>query len=146
MLTRLRTVIAATLLLLAAGQATATAAETPAAQGSTSHCFFRGYTVTTVEPHYEWVRLGKMDSRRLRGAEVYIQAERGLTAEWLRLEITRHLAAMKTSAMPDCSLDLDHIKVTVNSAGAGFQVTIRTEDDDHGQEVLRRAQSLLTVR
>ncbi|MFO0749998.1 MAG: hypothetical protein U1F43_30660 [Myxococcota bacterium] len=82
------------------------------------------FTVTSVVPHYESLR-SKTNLRRIRGAEIAIQAAPGITVDWLRLQIARYLADMgKTGAMPDCVLDVR---------------------DMRGREVLRRARTLAVV-
>jgi len=79
----------------------------------------------------------------LRGAQIYIQAEPGLTAEWLQLTLERHLAAMKGSAaMPNCALGVGHVRVEVVSAGPGFWVRLIGQDKRTAEEVLRRAKLL----
>ena len=105
-------------------------------------CVFTAYVVTSVTPHYEIDRASKIEVRRMRGAEIYVQAEFGLTAEWLRLQIQRHLAAMKPSSMPDCALDAGTSDVAVESRGAGFLITVRSPDERVANEVLRRARLL----
>jgi predicted GNAT family acetyltransferase len=82
--------------------------------------------------------MGKVPVRRLRGANVFIQAEPGLTAEWLELTLTKHIAAMRSSAMTDCALDIDDVTVQVSSTGAGFAVRIAAHDSDKAKEILRR--------
>lgn len=76
------------------------------------------------------------------GARVFVQAEPGLTAEWLQLSLQRHLAGMSGS-MADCPLDAKDIQVKVVSAGAGFSVQITGKSAAQGQEILRRAQLLV---
>ena len=82
--------------------------------------------------------------QRLRGASIFVQAEPGLTGEWLQLKLQRQLAAMRGSAsMPDCVFDLDKVRVRVESGGTGFWVRIIAADTQTGQEVLRRAELLV---
>ena len=61
---------------------------------------------------------------RLAGAEVFVQAEPGLTAQWLQLTVEQHLGRMKGMHMGDCALDLSGVRVQVDSAGPGFAVKI----------------------
>ncbi len=91
-------------------------------------CILSSHQVTGVTPYRVAVQHGHFTTSELRGATVHVQAERGLTAEWLRLEIGRHLAAMQKESMPDCALDLSGVAIRVGSAGAGFDVTIFARD------------------
>lgn len=104
-------------------------------------CVLSTHTITSIAPHYEDEHVGKFTIRRLRGAELFVQAEFGLTAEWLRLQIDRHMAAMH-GTMPDCPFDMRAVTVTVDSLGPGFLVTVRAADDSAAKEVLRRARTL----
>ena len=140
---RLHPILFATVLgLAAAREPVALASE---AGATPAPCVLEPYTIVFVWPHYE-EELRRVDAsvRRMRGAELYVQAEFGLTAEWLRLQIARHRAAMKGRARtPNCPLDVDSIHVTVESRGVGFLVTISTKDAARAQEILRRAKILL---
>ena len=78
----------------------------------------------------------------VRGAELAIEARPGLTAEWLELELERHVAA----ASPDCPLDVGAPRVTVRSARDGFVVEIRGDSDAAAREILRRARGLVAGR
>lgn len=52
-------------------------ASTPPSQD----CLLREHRITSVTPYRVEERIGKSAMRRLRGAEVFVQAEPGLTAE-----------------------------------------------------------------
>jgi hypothetical protein len=80
---------------------------------------------------------------RLAGARVNVRAEPGLTAQWLQLTIEQHLAQMQGSSMAGCPLDLDNVRVDVDSAGAGFAVNIIAKNPAQAKEVLHRAQLLI---
>jgi len=74
----------------------------------------------------------------LAGAHVFIPAEPGLTAEWLRAQLARRAApATQTS---QCPLDVQGVRISVQSGGPGFWVTIASDDRRKAEEVLRRAQ------
>lgn len=109
-------------------------------------CIILNHQVQTVEPYKVDVRAGKQTYRQLRGATVRVQAAPGLTAEWLRLELGRHItemAAAGNSSMPNCSLDVKDVQVHVDSTGTGFAVKLIARDKNQGEEVLRRAQLLV---
>lgn len=107
-------------------------------------CVFRTHHVLAVHPYRVEERRIKTTFTRLGGAELYVEAERGLTAEWLRLEVAQHLAQMHApGSMNDCALEGGNVRVEVESAGAGFSVRLIATDPNKAEEVLRRAQLLL---
>ena len=108
-------------------------------------CLLREHRITSVTPYRVEERIGKNSVQRLRGAVVFVQAEPGLTAEWLQLTLARHIAQMRSpAAMPDCAFDVDDVAVRVESGGTGFRVRISARDTDTAEEVLRRARLLLS--
>jgi hypothetical protein len=127
-----------TLALSMVAPAVALAAE-PAAP---SHCALEGYQISSVSPYRVVEHLGKGTLWRLRGAEIHVEAQPGLTAEWLQLTLQRHLEAMRGAEMKDCVLDADVARVAVSSAGSGFTVRLIANDTKAAEEVLRRARVL----
>jgi hypothetical protein len=105
-------------------------------------CVLLTHRVTAVTPYQVVERQGRGSSTRLAGAQVFVQAEPGLTAEWLQLTIERHLAQMQDKQMGDCALDLAGVRVQVDSAGPGFAVKILAKSPSQAKEVLRRAELL----
>jgi hypothetical protein len=128
-------VLSATTLL--PGFAFAAPADSPA------HCVLKQHRVTKVQPLHVTERYGRGSSERLVGAQVFVQAEPGLTAEWLQLTIQRHMAGMGGSRMKDCALDAKDVRISVESAGSGFAVKIAGKDPALAKEILRRAQLLV---
>jgi hypothetical protein len=116
----------------------ASAAETPVKE----HCILLNHRVTSVKPYQVIEHQGRGSTQRLAGAEVFVQAEQGLTAEWFQLSVERHLAQMQGKHMGDCALDLDGVRVHVDSAGSGFAVKIVAKNPTQAKEVLRRAELL----
>jgi hypothetical protein len=112
-------------------------ADTPA-----KGCILMEHRVTAVTPYRIVRQHGRSATQELAGAQVLVQAEPGLTAEWLQLTIQRHLATMQTEHMGDCPLDMRGVRVQVDSAGAGFAVKIIAKDPGQAKEVLRRAELL----
>lgn len=106
-------------------------------------CILREHHLGSVTPYQVEEHVGKATIRRLRGASVFVQAEPGLTAEWLQLTLTRHITAMRGATMADCAFDVDDVTVQVDSAGTGFSVKIVARDSDKAEEVLRRVRLLL---
>jgi hypothetical protein len=87
--------------------------------------------------------MGKMSVPQLKGAEIFVQAQPGLTAEWLQLQLARHIESMQNTSMHDCALDVSGTRVQVEPAGTGFRVKLIAKDAHQAQEVLRRAQLLV---
>ncbi len=114
------------------------AAPTPAP----ATCILKGHRVTGVRALHVLERNGRGTNQRLAGAEVFLQAEPGLTAEWLQLTIQRHIAEMSTADMGNCPLDMNEVRVSVVSAGPGFGVQLRAKNATQAQELLRRAELL----
>jgi len=107
-------------------------------------CILRDYHVKSVTPYKVDDHAGKITYQRLAGAQVYIEAQPGLTAEWLRVRLARHLSDMQgPAAMRDCAFDVNDVSVQVDSAGTGFTVKFIAKNADQAKEVLRRAQLLL---
>jgi len=81
---------------------TAAPAVSFASSSSSRNCVLHEQKVTSVAPYRVEERIGRSSVLRLKGAEVFVQAKPGLTAEWLQLTLVRHVAAMRGPAsMPD---------------------------------------------
>lgn len=115
----------------------------PSTAAAPPTCIMKALRVTGVRPLHALLRNGRGTNERLVGAEVFVQAEPGLTAEWLQLTIQRHIAEMRTTDMGDCPLDLNEVGVSVVSAGPGFAVQLRARNGAQAKDVLRRAQLLM---
>jgi len=130
---------------IALAAATAVPTVSHAATGAHAPCILDEHHVVSVVPYQVEEHSGKAVYQRVRGAQVFIQAEPGLTAEWLQLNLQSHTAAMQgPAAMPDCAFDLSNVRVEVTSAGSGFWVRLIAPDAKSGEEVLRRAQLLVS--
>jgi hypothetical protein len=133
--------IAATIVLSVATALPSLALAAP--PSSPAHCILSGHRVTSVKPLQVTEHYGRGSSERLVGAQVLVQAEPGLTAEWLQLTIQRHIAQMSSMGMENCALDMKDVRVGVESAGSGFAVKITGKNAAQAKEILRRAQLLL---
>jgi hypothetical protein len=112
-----------------------------AAESGPVNCALKTYTVAAVAPQFADVQQGRVTTRRLAGAVVYVQARPGLTAEGLTLSLQRHLSAMQAGArMMDCPLA--DVRVAFGSAGAGFAMQLNAKDPKSAKELLRRARLL----
>jgi hypothetical protein len=106
-------------------------------------CPLRGHHIMVTPYTVEETPI-KTTFKRLAGAQVTVEAEPGLTAEWLRLQIAQHLATMgDPSRMNDCPLRPGDVRVDVQSAGTGFNVKVIAVDPSKAQQVLRSAQALV---
>ena len=123
------------------------------AKSSDAPCPFHEHQITAVRSYETHQSSGKLTFKRLQGAEIYVQAEPGLTQEWLQLQLTQRIAQMRASPsatstvrgammVNDCPLDVNGLSVQVTSAGSGFWVKLIARDADHAKEVLRRAHVL----
>jgi hypothetical protein len=104
-------------------------------------CALHAHRVTKVTPYRAQLFVGR--GTVLRGASLFVPAERGLTAEWLETEFRKHLAAMQSKDMANCPLDVAKVKVEVVSGGSGFWVRLIAPDIATSKEVLRRAELML---
>jgi len=115
-----------------------------AADFAAAPCLLGEHRVTSVTPYRVEEHIGKATFTRLQGANIFILAEPGLTAEWLQLTLSRQIAEMRGPAtMRDCAFDVDDVGVQVDSTGTGFSVRLIARDTDKAEEVLRRARLLL---
>lgn len=114
-------------------------------QATTSPCILHQHRVASVKPYLmtESLYNGRMTRQALRGAELFVPAEPGLTSEWLQLTIARHINEMRAApGMPNCPLSVADVTVQVESAGTGFTVRLLAPSGAKAQEVLRRAELL----
>jgi len=132
-------VMAVMALALAFGVPATSMAKAPAAPNAP--CVFHAHRVTKVTPYRAQLYVGR--GTVLRGANLFVPAERGLTAEWLEKQVRSHLAAMESKGMPNCPLDVAKVQVKVISGGPGFWVRLIAPDTATGREVLRRAELML---
>ena len=131
----------AAVVLIAASSLSAVAVAAPT-EAHPANCILAQHRVTQVRPLHVSERFGRSTVERLAGAQVFIEAQPGLTAEWLQLTLQRHLLGMNGS-MANCALDGKDVQVKVVSAGPGFSVQISGKSAAQGQEILRRAQLLV---
>lgn len=75
-------------------------------------------------------------SHRLAGAEVYVPAQPGLTAEWLQRTVETDIAAGR------CGFTVGGVGVDVSSAGNGFSVRLTARKLSDAKAILDRARQL----
>lgn len=105
--------------------------------------------IVSVEPHMRPPRGGKGGSApTVNGATVTFLAVPGMTAEWLQRVVDCHLARNAALGhvvpeMPDCPLVPKGAEAKVRSTGNGFAVTVKSDDEDAGRDILARARRLV---
>jgi hypothetical protein len=111
-------------------------------QAEQSAPLFDGVTVADARPIV--VRRGKQMDHRTLGAEVYVAAERGLTAPYLhrvaRCQIARYQADLAESERDP--LAVAGAEVEVRPRGPGFVVRITAEARSAGRAIAERAAAL----
>lgn len=118
-------------------------ASCPGVVAGESSCVLDAYPVTEVKPYRAETSYGKpavAHLTRANGAEIVVHATPGMTAEWLRHEISEHIAAAPRTG--ECVLDVEGVDVQVRSEGHDFVVTVIAPDSQAGREVLERARQL----
>lgn len=108
---------------------------------SPPNCPLQEHHIMSVKPYYtpERVRKG-VASLRLRGVELFVEAEPGLTAEWLQLTLERYIAELRHyTAARDCVLAVESVSVRVGSGGNGFRLWITALNVQNAKEILRRS-------
>jgi hypothetical protein len=110
-----------------------------AAGQKAEQCVFEKYAPAAVEPFRADENFGYGTYPRLRGAQLYIPAREGLTAEWLTLSVQRALAdgPSEKACQP-----VVPVQVSVVSAGGGFWVQLAAADERSAEKLLRWAQSI----
>jgi len=116
-----------------------------AADPDSSPCIVNpGHRVLAVEPYESDAGDRRITPLRRSGAQIYVEAEPGLTAEWLELKLQRQLGLLEGSpAATECGFDPSKVSVDVFSAGPGFWVRLSAPDSKEGKELFRQAQLLL---
>jgi hypothetical protein len=130
-------VLSTLVLLEACGAGTQMAAlerEPPRRALDPSICELDRYAPVTVRPHYDngiSVSEGFDPGPELRGAEVFVPARAGLTAEWLWHELSARPGDARS-----CATGIAGAEISVTSSGPGFVVTIRGGDDNAARQIL----------
>lgn len=95
----------------------------------------------------EAVPIGKTSWNHVRGAEVVVRSEPGVTRSWLtrvaRCHVAMHATAQGPAAATDDPFAVGLPAVSVDEREASFVIAIRGHDDDEGREIARRAHALV---
>jgi hypothetical protein len=140
----------AAIVLLGATVAPLASSAAPAAERPAS-CALWEHHIIAVTPYVvesprgpREIHEGRAAVHELRGATVFVQAEPGLTPEWLQLTLGRRVAAIQGSGdLKGCAFGVNDIQVKVSSTGTDFGVYLIARDPRKAQEVLRLARLLM---
>jgi len=107
--------------------------------------FARRDYITSVEPYRVTETNLKRSWTKLEGAVVKVRPAPGVTREWLQRTVEDHMGRMMAGPpMNDCPLSVTGAAADVSSTGDGFAITIHSKDKDVAQEILRRADLLVS--
>lgn len=101
--------------------------------------------IASVEP----LRAGSSArGSRIEGAVITFRTIPGMSAQWFQRVLDCHLArnaalGHEVPEMPNCPLVPKDVTASVAATAKGFAVTVRSENADSAQEILRRAQRLV---
>jgi len=108
--------------------------------------FYHREDIVSVEPVYHEAQR----EARLRGAKVVFREVPGLTPERLQRQVECHLARASAAGhvMPEmsyCPLMLRDVKAEVARTSSGIGVLVSSDDPETSNEILQRAQTLVTT-
>lgn len=83
------------------GALAATFALPLAARADSAECELRAFKANRVEPLRIQERIGRGTIEKLAGAQVFVPAQKGLTAEWLRARVEQHISGMGAQGMAE---------------------------------------------
>jgi hypothetical protein len=109
-------------------------------------CVFEKYAVSSVAPFRTEENYGYGSYTKLRGAQLYVPAREGLTAEWLQLSVQNALAkqtGVATTGANSCQPVVPNIQVQVVSAGGGFWIQLGTNDERAAEALLKWAKTIV---
>lgn len=127
--------------LVAVLGAAQTAWAAPATPNAEKRCVFQEYAPVSVAPFHQDEDYGLGTYTRLGGAQVYVQARPGLTAEWLTLSVQRELA--KLTAADGCRPSVRGVHVSTISAGGGFWVVMTAQNERDAKALLNWARDIV---
>ncbi len=134
------------LVLSAFASPIATAQAAAPSRENQAQCALNQYTIGAVVPYEVEVRAGQGTVSELRGAQLYVPAQPGLTAEWLQLTLQREFArSSNAGGVNACSFN-SNVRIEVVSGGTGFWVRLIAPDAKEGARVLERAKELAAAQ
>jgi hypothetical protein len=138
----LRKMAKASMLAVVLGAASSASASPAPAE----RCMLKDYSAVSVAAFRTDEDFGLGSYTRLKGAQVYVAAKPGLTAEWLTLSVQRELARLNASPDAACRPAVRDVKVSVTSSGGGFWVFLSAPDERSAASLLRWAQAFVPVQ
>jgi hypothetical protein len=105
-------------------------------KNAATKCGLDEYGAVSAMPYQVEENFGYGSYPQLRGAQLYVQAREGLTAEWLTLEVQRALASSA------CRPDVGDVQVSVVSSGSGFWVRLSAGQQSDASALLKWAQEV----
>jgi hypothetical protein len=117
--------------------AVSAAATSASAAPAPKRCLLNGYSMLQVAPLKIDENYGYGGYTVLKGAQMYVAAKPGLTAEWLTLQVQRELASLQAGSDPLCQPTVKNVEVAVAPAGGGFWVFLQAPDAKSGQQLFR---------
>jgi hypothetical protein len=108
-------------------------------------CVFEKYAVSSVAPFRAEENFGYGSYTTLRGAQLFVPAREGLTAEWLQLSVEQSLAkqAGVANGSTACQPVVPAVQVHVVSAGPGFWVQLSAADERSAEALLKWAKTIV---
>jgi hypothetical protein len=110
-------------------------------------CVFEKYAVSSVAPFRAEENFGYGTYTRLRGAQLFVPAREGLTAEWLQLSVQQALAKQTgVAGSSACQPVVPAVQVQVVSAGPGFWVQLAAADERSAEALLKWARTIVPAQ
>jgi hypothetical protein len=101
-----------------------------------------GHRVVSITPQWVEESNGKR-TRHLVGVEIRIEAERGMTAEYLTVELRHHLSSTDTPhSMLEPVFGVEGSNVEVRSTGDGFVFRVTAPDTKRAEDIVRLSRLL----
>jgi hypothetical protein len=131
----MRNMIWASICAVALSGAVSSASASPSP--TAKRCLLNDYSMLQIAPYKMDENFGLGGYTVLKGAQMYVAAKPGLTAEWLTLQVQRELAALDSGSDPLCAPTVKNVKVSVTPAGGGFWVFLAAPDVKQAQSLFR---------
>ena len=137
-----RSIIVTAVVLAMNGTLGATArADQQAVPQQAQHSTVLGHRVLSITPRVVEEINGKR-TRHLTGADIRIEAEPGMTAEYLTVAL-RHMREGAGQATTESVFGVEGSAVEVRSTGDGFVFPVTAPDPKRAEEIVRRARLLV---
>ena len=114
-----------------------------AARADSGECELRTFKARQVAPLRVQERIGRGTIEKLAGGQVFVPAQKGLSAECLRARVEEHVASVRGQGMAGCPLAVNGIQVAVVSGGTGYWVQLQAKDSQSAEQVLRLAKAIV---